>query len=534
MTVDLRDQLRELCAVMEEEQGPLSAADVRARSASVVALELPMRRPPSPKRRALVAAAGFAVILALVGGLALLIRVGSGATPADDVTATTASPTPTTALSTPVIPSDLEPIGRGQCVVEARDGAFILPPPGANDIDLPVVSRSVTASPIGDIYWTVFEASSAETLEEMMDSTWADGPELDASGVEPFISGSGIQIRAWRELHETIGETSLDVWHLWFDWGETVALIADDELRETLDGAFTLVADSFERGVIEVGLYSAGRHGEPLGRVSVAALLELSIARDGSVWVVDVVDSETSALVGSITGSIPLAADDDILDLLTGRNDRQLIHVVSTGASVDVLRPDWFEPLGQGRPEDLIGFDNAFFAYMRDERGSVAAETHIWRSTDGRAWESFGPGDFPAAASMSDPIAEREGVLIAEYWDGDQVYVTRRSEDGISWRSPLVPPDATAETWFDSFGNHHGNPNGRVYPIASGWVWISGHETDHAIWVSVDGDTWRQIEPSKLPAPTGPPENRESASGWAADDRIVYWFSNTLVIGEVQ
>ena len=41
MTVDLRDQLRELCAVIEDEQGPLTVDYVRSRSDAEIASQRP-------------------------------------------------------------------------------------------------------------------------------------------------------------------------------------------------------------------------------------------------------------------------------------------------------------------------------------------------------------------------------------------------------------------------------------------------------------------------------------------------------------
>ena len=81
MTRDLRDQLRELCAVIDDEQGPIAVDDVRARNDAVMPIDRPAR-PLIPVRRGwLVAVAAATVVLLVVGGLTLLTRVAGTESP---------------------------------------------------------------------------------------------------------------------------------------------------------------------------------------------------------------------------------------------------------------------------------------------------------------------------------------------------------------------------------------------------------------------------------------------------------------------
>ncbi len=74
MTVDLRDQLHELCAFIDEEQGPIALDDVRAHNDSVMVVAQLARPTPSIRRRWLVALAAAAVVVA--ASLPLLVFTG--------------------------------------------------------------------------------------------------------------------------------------------------------------------------------------------------------------------------------------------------------------------------------------------------------------------------------------------------------------------------------------------------------------------------------------------------------------------------
>lgn len=120
MTVDMRDQLRELCAVIEEEQGALSVDDVRDR-----VRPLPPAAPRQPRpallRPLLIAGVAAVLILVLVGGIAWLTGTTTGP-PADETTTTV--PTSTTVPPTTSVPPTTAP---ATTTTEAPEAA---PPPG--------------------------------------------------------------------------------------------------------------------------------------------------------------------------------------------------------------------------------------------------------------------------------------------------------------------------------------------------------------------------------------------------------------------
>jgi len=80
-------------------------------------------------------------------------------------------------------------------------------------------------------------------------------------------------------------------------------------------------------------------------------------------------------------------------------------------------------------------------------------------------------------------------------------YGILRSEDGINWLPPSVPPIPTGENLVDEFGNVHFNATGEVFAFSSGWVWLSGPQTEFALWTSLDGDVWEQADTSDIPVP---------------------------------
>jgi hypothetical protein len=94
-------------------------------------------------------------------------------------------------------------------------------------------------------------------------------------------------------------------------------------------------------------------------------------------------------------------------------------------------------------------------------------------------------------------------VMIVTFGHTDDVsrYVIWRSEDGITWAPPSVPPEPTWEDFDDGFGNTLHNATGDAYGVPAGWAWLSGGETDFALWTSSDGDVWEQVDANGLPAP---------------------------------
>ena len=182
MTVDLRDQLQELCAVIEEEQGPVSADDVRARVTPVVPLDRQMR-PPAASRRAWPAAvAGAVLILILVGGVAWLSQRGGDLDPAEEPTETTI---PETTIPVTTVPQTLD-TGDGQTVSVTVSGvsghtghdlAGVLYEGGElTDLDRDVVGG----------FWSVISGDDFTTTEVVRE------PGELGVGLFPFVSAEAL------------------------------------------------------------------------------------------------------------------------------------------------------------------------------------------------------------------------------------------------------------------------------------------------------------------------------------------------------
>ena len=101
MTLDLRDQSRELCAVIDEEQGPITLDDIRARNDAVIPIDRPTRRMVPVRRRWLVAV----VTAALVVAASLPLFVFSGPNEPDVATTPPTGPPTTRRSSAERVPS---------------------------------------------------------------------------------------------------------------------------------------------------------------------------------------------------------------------------------------------------------------------------------------------------------------------------------------------------------------------------------------------------------------------------------------------
>jgi hypothetical protein len=150
----------------------------------------------------------------------------------------------------------------------------------------------------------------------------------------------------------------------------------------------------------------------------------------------------------------------------------------------------------------FVAHDEGFVAARRVGDGDTPFRMEIWRSSDGRSWEHIGL----AASSRSgdeNRFAERAGVLVVSFGWTDDVseYGILRSEDGVNWAPPSIPPIPTGENLVDGWGNILFNASGQVFALSSGWVWLSGPETDFAVWASLDGDVWEQVDTDDIPEP---------------------------------
>jgi hypothetical protein len=132
MTVDLRDQLRELCAVIDDEQGPIAVDDIRVRNdAAFMLTDRPIRLVFSERRGRLVAVATAVVVLVVLAPLLLF----SGDTQSDvggvepGVANPVASPGRSDSLSYQWsrVPHDAEVFGGGRAMssVVAADSGLV-------------------------------------------------------------------------------------------------------------------------------------------------------------------------------------------------------------------------------------------------------------------------------------------------------------------------------------------------------------------------------------------------------------------------
>lgn len=102
MIVDLQSQLRELCAEIEEDQGPLTKDEVRARALHSMPENRPSRTLVVPRRSWLVFAAAAAFVLIAIGGVGLILRTDAtdpAADPSEDTFVETPDPTTTDPIS---------------------------------------------------------------------------------------------------------------------------------------------------------------------------------------------------------------------------------------------------------------------------------------------------------------------------------------------------------------------------------------------------------------------------------------------------
>lgn len=200
MTVDVRDQLRELGAVMGSEQLPLTAADIRSRRAVVSPLRM-MAQPMPPTRRGWSAAVvAAAVVLLVVGGLALLNRPGTGGAPSDDeVPPPTTSPNPAESLALPVFSAESLTLGQQQPFSFVSSSGveieYLLYVPGTYE-------DSSTWPLVLFLHAYLGQNATIETLRDQNPQFWFDSePEF------PFVMVAPLGPRGlWSEYHEPMEE----------------------------------------------------------------------------------------------------------------------------------------------------------------------------------------------------------------------------------------------------------------------------------------------------------------------------------------
>jgi len=207
MTVDLRGQLQELCAVIDEEQGPISADDVRARVIPVRSLDRAARPPVSSRRSWLVAAAAAASILIIVGGLAWLTRLGGDVAPAGDPTETTVPSTPDTSVPETTIPQTTIPVTTVPVPPTTVSAPAVTPPRVAELVTWTKHEGSAPAD--GGISETPVGFTSVSIVDFRVPRVFMSVNGLDWTEV-PLPAGSAIPIP--EDSHFDVEPTEVGTW----------------------------------------------------------------------------------------------------------------------------------------------------------------------------------------------------------------------------------------------------------------------------------------------------------------------------------
>jgi hypothetical protein len=168
----------------------------------------------------------------------------------------------------------------------------------------------------------------------------------------------------------------------------------------------------------------------------------------------------------------------------------------------------------------LAAIDDTLFAYNRIGSTGIDGDNQIWRSTDRRTWENLGQAPWPSNAEIRGGIAVHDGVGVLWTVDGEENAKSTilRSEDGVAWDSPSVPPPPDIE--------YGGTP----FPLHPGWMSIRND-----VWVSSDGDVWEKINIRGLPTihPNGHWGEPSADSENTAFHGIYYSTEQGLVLGRI-
>ena len=543
--------------------------------------ELPVRplRPRRPRRPIpawAYALAAAVVVLLLIGGAAWLVRANRQVEPAEP-TVTTAVPTTTLPGTTTAPPPTVPPPDTPE-----------EPEISLDDIGPAVVlAEEVTSSALGDIRWRVIEGGPLSILDNWVGTPTGlvaldpagGGLVASADGVEwsrvpspvpgtvtlvafwkdhgvyrlsseaedgtnqewesadfvtwvpitvpeavvPSVQGIGVHAHAEPRNSVRVSGLTLATWSGGFhvDWSLIAGLVDPDlQLRLAQEPRGLRPEWNPASGTLDLLLDSSGE---------VVARLELIISGSNDGWIVQVVNADSGETVGSIDGSLPDLALEEVLDTIVHGWESEPVFLLSDGDGVDLVEPDWLGAVDEPSPPGLVlgAVDGNFLAYVLvgdfGEGGGDPGATQIWRSSDGRSWELIGPAPWSSSQESDVVFAERDGVAMIGIWDsGQDVYTTLRSEDGINWAAPSRPLVATGES-FSS--NAH-----EVYPIESGWVkGGDGTDPDLPLWVSLDGDIWEEVELPDLPIPTGGGDG-DVPTG----NSIIYRFGEAVVVIQIE
>jgi hypothetical protein len=292
--------------------------------------------------------------------------------------------------------------------------------------------------------------------------------------------------------------TSFDV-----DWRAIAALVVSDEVKSDLD-EFRLSPVLSPDGTVELVRYQdrwmvsyedrqMGDDGLPIETVA-----EFNLISTAGKSVIELSDSASNKPVGSITISLPDLTPEEVVDILDRGYSRNGF-ALSSGEGIELLEYPWPDPDNRVH---LVADDEGFVAARRVGDSDTPFRMEIWRSSDGRSWDNIGLAASPSSGDENS-FAERDGVMIVSFGWTDDVneYGILRSEDGINWAPPSAPPIPTGENLVDEWGNVHSNASGQVFALSSGWVWLSWMDTDFALWTSLDGDVWEQVDTDDIPEP---------------------------------
>jgi hypothetical protein len=308
------------------------------------------------------------------------------------------------------------------------------------------------------------------------------------------------------------------------DFERIARQIGGDELQRHLDTGLTirfptwLPSNSDPRsGTVSVALYDDDQRIEEPRDPGVEFRLTISGSPDD--WVVVIEDPNTREQLGSISGSVGAGDLADTLVALVGANVPPLSRflVLADGNVELVADPPWFDPTGATGPIGDATIDGALLTWVRSDEDQRPAPTHVWRTTDGRSWESLGETagwpDAPSGSVQPGP----GGGLVATFWHEQGQLTVLTSDNGLDWRPASEPP--TVRSLAEDPGS---------WPTPSSWVHATGSglllavvtdpgppfPSTFELWASADGDVWKPVDVGDLVS-AHQPVPPEGATGWS-------------------
>jgi hypothetical protein len=437
MTMKLRDQLRELCAVIDDEQGPITTDFIEAHDHAVMIINGPTSRTLPVRRRWLVAVAAAAAVLVLVGGVALLFSLTGSETPPA-----------TSAQFWSRVPDNEAVFDQGWMSSVTAGGPGLVAVGSAGE-DSAVVWTSVDG-----ITWSRVADDSAvfgvEDVEPVLWSVTAGGPGLVAVGSA--------------ENHVAAVWTSVD--------GITWSRVPHDDAVFP-QGWITSVTEGGS------GLVAVGSAGEDSAAVwtSVDGFVWIRVPHDEAVFGSDVMNSVTAGGPGLV------AVGED--------NGNAAVWTSAEGATWSRVPDD----------ESVFGDLSAPFggpgvlsmnSVTRGGPGLVAvgsddSDAAVWTSVDGVTWSRVPDDDAvfggDGEQSMSSVIVAGPGLVAVGGDDWDAAVWT--SVDGLTWSR--VPHDEAALGGAVRQVMNSATVGGSGL-VAVGAASPTGYNPDAAVWVTETED----------------------------------------------